>query len=167
MTTQPELFTIDRGGSGALSTMARPRGGEALADDLAALSAVGVSVVVSLLTDEENDALALADEARLARQAGLDLVRLPTPDFGVPDATEARAVASLVRDRLDSGAHVVIHCRGGIGRSSTFAAVVLALEGQTVEDAWAQISAARGMPVPETDAQRDFVEGLARGGGEG
>jgi hypothetical protein len=40
---RPELFTIRRTGPGRLSTMARPRGGDWLEDEMTGLSAAGVS----------------------------------------------------------------------------------------------------------------------------
>jgi hypothetical protein len=38
---RPVLFTINRGGRGRLSTMARPRGGDWLTDELAGLAIAG------------------------------------------------------------------------------------------------------------------------------
>ncbi|MFT4110031.1 hypothetical protein, partial [Propionicimonas sp.] len=58
------------------------------------------------------------------------------------------------------GHGVAIHCRAGIGRSSVLAAAVLQLEGVPADEAWNLISHARGLPVPDTDAQRRFVDKL-------
>ena len=57
-----------------------------------------------------------------------------------------------------------MHCYGGVGRSSTLAAVVLVLEGLAPAAAWNDITAARGRPVPETADQRAFVNGLPASG---
>lgn len=57
------------------------------------------------------------------------------------------AIARLLVQRLDDGASVAVHCRRGIGRSSTLAAAVLVLEGTAPANAWDRISAARGLPV--------------------
>ena len=51
----------------------------------------------------------------------------------------------------------MIHCRAGIGRSSLLAAAVLRVEGRTADEAWQRITEARGLPVPDTDEQRDFL----------
>jgi hypothetical protein len=63
---RPALFTIRRGGLGRLSTMARPRGGDWLADELGDLAIAGVSVLVSLLTDAEAAEFDLSHEADAA-----------------------------------------------------------------------------------------------------
>jgi protein-tyrosine phosphatase len=157
---RPELFTICRAGPGALSTMARPRGGEWLADDMNALAAAGVGVLVSLLTDAEMAELGLSGEAEAARAAGMDVYRLPTQDRQVPEPAAALALAGTLRAHLARGSGVAIHCRHGIGRSSTLAAMVLVLEGTQPEHAWALISAARGMTVPDTAAQREAILSL-------
>ena len=52
-----------------------------------------------------------------------------------------------------------MHCWGGVGRSSLFAAALLVARGTDADTALARIAAARGVPVPETDEQRAWVSG--------
>ncbi len=157
----PALFTIWRTGPGRLATMARPRGGDWLAEEFEDLALAGVNIVVSMLTDAETAELGLLDEAAAAEAAGVEFGRLPTADRQVPGRDAALAMATRLRDRLAHGASVALHCRYGIGRSSTLAAAVLVLEGADPDNAWTRISVARGLPVPDTQAQRDFVRTLA------
>jgi protein-tyrosine phosphatase len=164
---QPQLFAIERAGPGRLATMARPRGGEWLGEEMAGLAAAGVTVLVSLLTDTEMTSLGLTGEDAAAKTAGLDFLRLPTPDFHVPDRAVTLALAQDLHARLAAGASVAVHCYGGVGRSSTLAAVVLVLEGVSPPAAWDRITVARGRPVPETVDQRAFVNGLADLGCQG
>jgi protein-tyrosine phosphatase len=138
--------------------MAAPSGDERLPDELEALGEAGVGTVVSLLGEDEAGWLGLADEPGAAARAGIRFVRLPTSDLGVPGHADALRVARGVRDDLLAGGGVAIHCRAGIGRSSLLAAVVLRLEGVRPADAWAIIGRARGVRVPETRAQRDFLD---------
>ncbi len=154
---RPDLFTIRRTGPGTLSTMARPRGGDWLADEMSGLSLAGVRVLVSLLSDAEMNELELSNETETAQAAGLVFYRLPTPDRHVPDRSAGLALAGMLRSHLADGASIAIHCRNGIGRASTLAAIVLVLEGVDPRQAWELISAARGLSVPDTDAQRDFI----------
>jgi protein-tyrosine phosphatase len=156
----PELFTIQRSGPGALSTMARPRGGVRLGQEISGLAAAGISVLVSLLTDAEMAELELSGEAEAAQVSGLEFYRLPTPDRTVPDLDAGLALARTLGAHLQQGAGVAVHCRYGIGRSSTLAAMVLVLEGTEPERALALISAARGTTVPDTGPQRDAVLSL-------
>lgn len=158
---QPELFLVSRSGPGQLAIMARPRGGEQLKEELAGLAGAGVGILVSLLTDEEMAELDLGREEAAATAAGLEFLRLPTPDLGVPDPMGTRTIAGILRSRLAGGAGVAIHCWAGIGRSSTLAAAVLVYEGRTPGEAWDLIGAARGVTVPETLSQRAFIERLA------
>ena len=157
---RPALFTISRAGRGRLSTVARPRGGDWLTDEFGDLAAVGVNVVVSLLTDAEAAELDLRHEADAAQAVGIEFLRLPTPDRQVPDRDATLALGRLLVRRLEAGANVAVHCRQGIGRSSTLAAAVLVLEGADAADAWDRVSAARGLSVPDTDEQREFINTL-------
>lgn len=157
------LYAIDRDGPGRLWTMAAPDSTR-LTGELDALRQTGVTTLVSLLGDREAAGLGLAGERAAAERAGLRFVRLPTSDFGVPDPTDAVAAARGVRSDLLAGGGVAIHCRAGIGRSSLLAAVVLRLEGVRPADAWTAIGRARGVRVPETQAQRDFLEELDASG---
>ena len=52
----------------------------------------------------------------------------------------------------------MIHCRQGIGRAAIVAAAVLMENGWTPEAAIQQISKNRGIPVPETPQQREWIE---------
>jgi protein-tyrosine phosphatase len=156
---RPTLYTVARRGTGRLSTMAKPRGGDWLDDEFAALAREGVAAVVCLLTAAERREVGLDREPEAAAAAGVDLLALPVPDRGVPDRAAFAAVVADVAARLAAGQHVVAHCRYGIGRASLLAAGVLVREGVAADDAWSLVEAARGCPVPDTAEQRAFVAG--------
>jgi protein-tyrosine phosphatase len=154
----PTLFEIERDGPGRLATMACPRGGDWVADEMAGLRAQGVNVLVSALTDSELVELRLTAEPELAGQAGLVFISFPIPDRGVPAAIAP--VAELVGNlegHLSAGQFVVVHCRAGIGRSSLLAAAILVHEGLTPDDVWKRISVARGFQVPDTKVQQAWL----------
>jgi protein-tyrosine phosphatase len=158
---RPQLFTIRCAGPGALSTMGRPRGGKWLADEMNGLAAYGVSVLVSLLSDAETAELGLSGEAEAAQASGLTFYRLPTEDRHAPDLEAGRALAGTLRELIADGAHVAVHCRFGIGRSSTLAAMVLVLDGTPPEQAWSLIAAARGRTVPDSTSQLETIQTLS------
>ena len=160
MVSTPRLYPISRSGPGRLWTMAAPEGDDRLEEQIELLRDAGVTTLVSLLDEREAAGLGLADERVIAGRAGVRFVQLPTSDFGIPERNAALAVARELRDELLAGKGVAIHCRAGIGRSSLLAAVVLRLEGVRPAEAWATIGRARGVRVPETQAQRDFLEDL-------
>jgi protein-tyrosine phosphatase len=130
--------------------MARPRGGDLLFDEFCDLALARVSVIVSMLTDVEAAELGLEREGDAAVAAGIEYLRLSTPDRSPPDHAAATTVARKIADQLCGGASVAVHCRHGIGRSSTLAAAILVAEGLEPAEAWTLIAAGRGMPVPDT-----------------
>lgn len=159
-----ELYTIELGEFGRLSIMARPRGGDWLGDEIAALRVAQVEVLVSLLTPGEVSELELREEERYCRELGIVFFCLPIEDRGVP-ALYRRATELLktLHRYSTAGRHVAIHCRQGIGRSSLLAASLLTMLGYTADQAFDLIAQARGRSVPDTEEQRAWVRELAGG----
>ena len=155
---QPTLYWIPTPASGRLATMARPRGGDWLADELAAMRSLGVDALVCLLTDGELAELDLQAEAHLTVDAGLHFIQFPIPDYAVPrlELATAQLIAQLAQ-YVRAGQSIAVHCRQGIGRSSLIVASVLTQLGIEPPAAWAAITAARGRPVPDTEEQRQWL----------
>jgi protein-tyrosine phosphatase len=155
---RPDLYWIAHPASHRLAIMARPRAGDWLDDEIGGWRDAGVDLVVSLLEPEEVSDLALQQEEPLCRRHGMDFLSFPIRDRGVPASVDdARALARILADRVATGGGVAIHCRAGIGRSSLMAALVLAEAGMNAAQAFAATSEARGLPVPDTDEQRQWV----------
>jgi len=151
------LFWIEVGGTGRMAITARPRADDWLDGEIDAWKRAGIDAVVSLLEREEAAERGLQREAEVCRSNGIDFVSFPIPDRGVPDPD---ATSRIVRDlaaRLHEGRSIAIHCRAGIRRSSIMAACVLIHCGIDAETALASIKSARGLNVPDTDEQRDWV----------
>ncbi|MEJ2858735.1 MULTISPECIES: methyltransferase domain-containing protein [unclassified Saccharothrix] len=136
---------------GRLSTSGHPEG----VAEVERWTEAGVDIVVCALTDDEIAELGLEDAPEAAR----DHRRLPIPDFGVP-ADLDDDLHRLAAD-LRAGRHVLVHCWGGIGRSSLLAAALLVLDGADPAGAWQAIAEARGRDVPETDEQRAWLDAFA------
>lgn len=162
MMPKPTLYRIPTPPPGRLSTMPRPRGDDWLDDEMAALRAAGVDVLVCLLTCAESAELGLAGEGVAAVHAGLEFHTLSIDDFGVPDPTLARPLLDLLHSRLTSGLHVAVHCRAGVGRASLIAAACLIRLGTDPGEVWQIIGEARGVRVPETDQQRRWPHEFGR-----
>lgn len=147
---------------GRIAVAPRPRGDEWTAEDLARWKGEGVDIVVSLLTPEEQRDLGLGDEAREMRAAKIDFISFPIPDLQVPTSKAQLAdVIDRIGAGLAAGRNVLIHCRQGIGRSGLVAACLLVSKGLSPGAAIEQVSAARGLPVPETPEQRDWIDRYA------
>ncbi|MGA4539258.1 protein-tyrosine phosphatase family protein [Uniformispora flossi] len=157
---RPTLFTIDFPGPGWVSTMARPRGGDWLEDEMTALRRSGVDILVCALTRPELHDLGLAEEQQAAVAAGLRFVAVPIPDRTVPELATVLPALDTLADQLREGAHVVTHCRAGIGRSSLLAAALLILSGVGPDISWSLIERARGLAVPDTAEQREWTTQL-------
>jgi protein-tyrosine phosphatase len=138
--------------------MPRPRAGDWLEDEVAGWKAEGIDVVVSLIEPDEIAELDLRRLPMTCRAADIELVSFPIPDRGVPvSMRETGRLIHRLRDALAVGKAVAIHCRAGIGRSALIAACVLARSGYDVDAAFDTIAKARGIEVPDTQAQRDWV----------
>jgi predicted protein tyrosine phosphatase len=152
------LYRVPGRGPGVVSVLAKPRPGDWLDDDMARLAAAGVDILVSLLTPAEGAEVGLAGEAAAAVRAGLVFRHAPVEDRGVPDARFAATVLAELTDAYRAGRHVAVHCRFGIGRSATVAAAVLVRSGHDPRTVWRELAAVRGVPVPDVDEQRRWVE---------
>jgi protein-tyrosine phosphatase len=144
--------------AGRLAIMARPRAGEWLEDEVSGWKAEGIDTVVSLLERDEVEELGLGLEATLCALQGIEFISFPIADRGVPSEPAAATLSDVLVSELGGGKNIAIHCRAGIGRSSVVAACVMVGTGFTAAHAFDQISAARGVQVPDTDGQRAWVE---------
>jgi protein-tyrosine phosphatase len=153
-----DIYWIDTKVPIRLAIMARPRAGDWLDEEVANWRRSGVDVVASLLEHHEVTELGLEEEPALCMRHGIEFRSFPIRDRGLPD--DAEAAMRFAETLAQSGKAVAIHCRAGIGRSSLMAAAVLICRGVYADVALAAIEAARGLPIPDTDAQCDWV--LAR-----
>jgi len=144
-----------------LATAARPHGGNRLEDEIRSLHREGVDVLVSLLTEDENQELELTQEGALCRAQGMEFRSFAIPDRETPESKEKflRFIESLGKE-ADAGLRIVLHCRAGIGRSSLVAAALMVRAGFTADDAFDRISKARGHRVPDTGEQIDWIKHL-------
>lgn len=130
--------------------------------DLAAIVALGATTLVSLIERHELDALAVADLPARAERVGLVWHGLELPDGDVPRGSLVgpwQALVTALVARLRAGELVVVHCKGGLGRTGTLAAHLLVALGHTPADAITRVRAARPGTI-ETAAQVAFVESL-------
>lgn len=138
--------------------------------DMQAIVAWGASHLVTLLRDDEFIALKVEQLPKRAQAAGLLWWHLPITDHSAPDeAFESAWIAAgpILRAALEGGESLVIHCKGGLGRSGTLAARLLMELGECSvgDDAIRRVRQARPGavdPGPQEAHVRAFDEKFLR-----
>ena len=157
-----EVYWVPGPWSGKLAVSPRPRGGDWLEDAILAWKREGIDEVLSLLTPDEEKDLDLNKEADVAKRQGMTFRSFPIPDRQVPASRPALAqTLEEMGEDLASGKNVLIHCRQGIGRTGLVAACLLVSQGLDTLTAIERVSSARGLPVPETEEQRRWIDRYA------
>lgn len=156
------LYWIHQFAEGNLAIMAAPKPGAPLDEVMLGWKSEGVDVIVSLVEGAEIPGLAEAEQA-LCDELNIEFVWVPIRDKTVPPSADAIAVVArqLAQD-VAVGRSVAIHCRAGIGRSTTLAACVLICLGRDGATALDMIAEARGIEVPETEEQRQWILSFAQ-----
>lgn len=127
--------------------------------DLSALQAAGVTALVCLLEDREFAFYGVHDLVPKANDAGLEVLRLPIPDTGIPGGFErVDVLLDALEAREAKGGRLVIHCRGGLGRTGTIAGCYLVRRGQSPAAAIATLHRVRQSErCPENARQEGFI----------
>jgi len=130
-------------------------------EDIAMLHKAGIGAVLSLQTDEDHAYVSI-DWPKLEacyRSLGIEVCRVPVRDFDPEDlATRLPRCVCTLRDLLDRGRTVYVHCTAGTGRSPTVAIAYLHWQcGMSLEKAYRHVRARRACSPtlgPSTMPQR-------------
>jgi protein-tyrosine phosphatase len=149
--------------AGRLAIMARPRAEDWLDDEIAGWKLARLDLIVCLLEPDEVVELSLQREVMPCEARGIAFMSFPIPNRGVPRSMRGgAALGEIVASGVAGGRSIAVHCRAGIGRSSVIAACALICAGSDTDRAFAQIRNARGIDVPDTPEQRDWVVAFER-----
>ena len=151
----PLIISTIELGAAKLGICALPGSSRSLESDLETIADWQASVVVSLTEQAEMDAVGSGDIGQRTSDIGLTWHHLPIPDFGhleEKDAGRWSTLAKVLHADLDQGKKVLVHCRGGMGRSGMIVMRLLVERGMLAEDAVSRIRSIRPGAV-ETDAQ--------------
>ena len=127
--------------------------------DLLAIRDWGTSLLVTLVEEKELDLLQVSEIGVKTKALNMDWLHLPIVDFSVP-SVEFESVwpihsANLI-NRIVSGERIVLHCRGGLGRTGLVAAWLLVELGFNPAEAIKVVRTERPHTI-ETSEQEQYV----------
>jgi hypothetical protein len=143
---------------GALAITPHPQGGDHLIDEVRGWRTAGLDLVVSALEPLEEAYLELSDEADTCERLGIEFFRFPILDRSIPpmDENTKRLIRGLAGG-IEQGQRIAVHCRVGIGRSGLLCSSILVALGHDPAEAFLRVGTARGLSVPDTREQIDWV----------
>jgi protein-tyrosine phosphatase len=117
----------------------------------------GTDLLVSLIEAQELEQLQIPDLFERIQLHEMQSRWFPIQDFGTPTSISGLIeLVKLILAAVKHGETVVIHCKGGLGRSGLVVAACLVALGYSPEEAFAQIRQARPGSV-ETAEQEAYV----------
>lgn len=128
--------------------------------DLAVIRAWQPAVVMTLMEAHEFSQLGIPEFPQAMRKEPFQWLMLPIRDMDVPEAGFERQwehVRDLIRSKLCAGRRVLVHCRGGLGRTGTVAARLLVEFGVAPRDAIEKVRAARPGTIETSGQERHIL----------
>ena len=150
------------GGTLALSSMPGRNGD--YPGDLDMVAGWRPGLVISMATEVEMITDGARDFGRDVQARASRWVHLPVEDFGTPSAEireRWKAASASARQALSGGGRVLIHCRGGCGRSGMAVLRLMVECGENPGAALARLRNLRPCAV-ETDEQMQWASKPAR-----
>ena len=135
---------------GSLAGSALPGLLNELDEDLEFIRARGISRIVSLTSR------ALPEHVR---EQGFELIHFPIADMGIPTPRACAVLCAQLLEGLEQRP-VLLHCKGGLGRTGTIAACCLVGLGRAPEQALIEVRSVNPNYV-QTASQAKFIEHYA------
>jgi protein-tyrosine phosphatase len=130
------------------------------AEDLSAMRAQGVVLLVLLVEDAELQQWSDPGLAELGAAAGVDVRRYPIPDGRAPTPELMDRIQAEI-DVARAHGDVAVACMGGVGRTGTVGACALVRAGLDPDSAIARVREVRHPEAVETAEQEGFVRAFA------
>lgn len=129
--------------------------------DLDVIQGWGAAAIVTLIESFEFELLGVSALADEVRARGIDWYHLPIRDVDVPDdgaMKDWRRLSPKLHGVLERGGRVLLHCRGGLGRAGTIAALMLIERGLPPRAAIEAVRAARPGAIETSQQERWITE---------
>ena len=152
------LYKICDIGQATIYMMPKPDSKQ-LDQDIRFYQSQGVNTVVSLLLPEEVVKHELTQEEDCCRKYSIEYINFSVKDMDVPDLEELKAFNQQLKQRIEDGKSIAIHCHGGRGRAGTVAITLMQEFGFSAAEATKLAQEGRqDANVPVCDMQREFVK---------
>ncbi len=116
-----------------------------------------IDKILCLMEESESNTLGLQQQKSLTEAAGMEFERFPITDFSVPDFLDLQIQITRNLNYLHSGKNLLVHCKGGIGRTGLICCCLMLSTGISVPEAISVVTRQRGEQVPETPEQIDML----------
>jgi Polymorphic toxin system, DSP-PTPase phosphatase len=153
---KPSIYLVADNLPGKLYIMPKPSG-EWLKEDVEYYGLIGIDMIISMLERDEASELMLERQGEICKQGRLAFTQFPIVDRGLPEIVPFTSLILQIIDDLKNGTNIAVHCRAGIGRSGIAVCSALLGFGYSPTDAMKLTSEARGVEVPDTEQQRNFI----------
>ena len=128
-----------------------------LDEDIQTIKQLGVTHIVTLITDSELVRYGVEDLIQEYKNADLNVKRIPINDQGVCTKLEMDTLLTWINENLSKGANIMVHCVGGLGRTGLVSASYLVKEGLSAESAINEVRTFRSKRAIESDIQEQFI----------
>ena len=138
--------------------------------DVAAIRRWGAEAVLSLIEDQEFKFLDVSNLGAAVKSQDMVWFHVPIQDLGVPSdqfLEDWAKISAELHEILSRGGRVLIHCRGGLGRAGTVAALMLIERGWEPNAAINTVRSVRHRAIETPEQVRWLVgraESLAQSG---
>ena len=134
-----------------------PLPGANVSPDLAQVRDWGAGLVLTLVETSELDALDRADLPDAVQGLGMAWRHFPIADYNIPDpGADWPALSQELRRIVARGGRVMVHCRGGCGRTGMIVLRLMIEMGEDPDAALLRLRVTRPCAV-ETAAQEDWA----------
>lgn len=127
--------------------------------DIESIKKWGATRFVCLLESKEFSLLGVPELSQTVQESPMKWYHLPIVDTEVPDNAFENKWATVgleLREALVNGEKILLHCRGGLGRTGTIAAKILIEHGYAHDEAIRAVRKARSGTI-ENKLQEDYV----------
>lgn len=125
--------------------------------DMDAIKGWGANAVLSLIEDHEFEMLGVAKLGEAVKARGIEWFHFPIRDLDSPtdDAMGTwAAISAQLHATLERRGRALIHCRGGLGRAGTIAALMLIERGWSASQAISDIRVIRPGAIETAEQER-------------